>query len=81
MDSKEFMKRSQGDWETSQTVTDVGTADALSAAWYLTTSRIWPLVSSPVGGKIVFGIVLFLVIVASVVLSPSTESHFIYTDF
>ena len=78
---QEFAKRSQGEWETSQTVTDVGTADALSAAWYLTTSRIWPLVSSRIVGKIIFGIVLFIVIVASVVLSPSTESHFIYTDF
>jgi len=78
---KELAKRSQGEWETSQTLTDVGAADAVGAAWYLTASRIWPLVSSPILGKIVFGIVLFIVIVASVVLSPSTESHFIYTDF
>ncbi|MBV9402418.1 MAG: hypothetical protein JO018_01685 [Candidatus Eremiobacteraeota bacterium] len=78
---KELAKRSQGEWETSQTLTDVGAADAVSAAWYLTASRIWPLVSSPIFGKIVFGIVLFIIIVASVVLSPSTESHFIYTDF
>ncbi|MBV8362956.1 MAG: hypothetical protein JO193_00160 [Candidatus Eremiobacteraeota bacterium] len=78
---KELAKRSQGEWETSQTLTDVGAADAVSAAWYLTASRIWPLVSSPILGKIVFGIVLFIIIVASVVLSPSTESHFIYTDF
>jgi hypothetical protein len=28
-----------------------------------------------------FGIVLFILIVAIVVLSPSTESRFIYTDF
>jgi len=74
-------RRLQGDWETSQTVTDVGTADAISAAWYLTSSRIWPLVSSRIAGKIVFGIVLFVIVVATVVLSPSTESHFIYTDF
>jgi hypothetical protein len=79
--AKDFSRRSQGEWETSQTVTDVGTADAISAAWFLTGSRIWPLVSSRVVGKIVFGIVLFLIVVASVVLSPSTESHFIYTDF
>jgi len=78
---KEIVPRSQGDWETSQTVTDVGTADAVSAAWYLTSSRIWPLVSSRIAGKIVFGIVLFVVVVACVILSPSTESHFIYTDF
>ena len=79
--SNEFERRSQGDWETSQTLTDVGAADALGAAWYLTTSRIWPLVSSPVFGKVMFGVVLFIIIVASVLLSPSTESHFIYTDF
>ena len=27
------------------------------------------------------GIILFVIIVAIVVLSPTTESHFIYTDF
>lgn len=78
---KDDPRRSQGDWETSQTVIDVGTADAISAAWYLTGSRIWPLVSSRVGGKLVFGVVLFLIVVATVLFSPSTESHFIYTDF
>lgn len=32
-------------------------------------------------GPVTLGIVLFLIVVAVVILSPSTESRFIYTDF
>ena len=69
------------DWEDASTDLSSGTSDAFKAAWYLTTSRIWPLVRSPRSGPVVLGIVLALIIAASVLLSPSAESRFIYTDF
>ena len=68
------------EWGDARTVITTGTSDPIAAAWYLTTNRIWPLIAHPVRGPFLLGIVLFFV-VAMVVLSPSTESHFIYTDF
>jgi hypothetical protein len=69
------------DWEDASTDLSSGTSDAFKAAWYLTTNRIWPLVRSPRSGPIVLGIVLAILVVASVLLSPTAESRFIYTDF
>lgn len=69
------------DWEESATVLTSGSEDPFAAAWYLTTNRVWPLIAHPKRGPIVLGVVLFVLIVAMVILSPSTDSHFIYTDF
>jgi hypothetical protein len=69
------------DWEDASTRLAVGYRDAFEASWYLTRSRIWPLVRDERFGPVVLGVVLFVVIVATVLLSPATESHFIYTDF
>jgi hypothetical protein len=72
---------SQQGWEDAKTVITVGTNDILEASWYLTKNRLWPLMASPARGPIVLGFVLAFIIVAMVLLSPSTESRFIYTDF
>ncbi|PZR56402.1 MAG: hypothetical protein DLM50_08355 [Candidatus Meridianibacter frigidus] len=69
------------DWEDSKTVITTGTVDPFEASWYLTTSRLWPIVHSPRSGPILLGILLALIVIASVLFSPSTESRFIYTDF
>ncbi|HTV93171.1 MAG TPA: hypothetical protein VMG98_10680 [Verrucomicrobiae bacterium] len=69
------------EWGDARTVITTGTSDPIAAAWYLTSNRIWPLIAHPVRGPFLLGIVLFLLIVAMVLFSPSTESHFIYTDF
>lgn len=68
-------------WESAATVITSGTDDAYAASWYLTRSRIWPLISIGPFGPLALGVVLFLLIVAMVLFSPSTDSHFIYTDF
>ncbi|MDE2482450.1 MAG: hypothetical protein KGN02_09705 [bacterium] len=75
------LEHSDQSWSDAQTLITTGTEDPLAAAWYLTTSRIWPLMTNPRLGPIVLGIALFVIIVATVLFSPSTESHFIYTDF
>jgi hypothetical protein len=69
------------DWEDSSTKLTTGYRGAFEAAWYLTASRIWPIVKSPRYGPFVLGAVLFAIVVASVLFSPATDSHFIYTDF
>lgn len=69
------------EWENASTFITTGTSDSFEAAWYLTKSRIWPLVRHPTYGPVILGFVLFVVICAMVVLSPTAESHFIYTDF
>lgn len=71
---------SDAGWEAGAVPAYVERADAQSA-WYLTTSRIWPLVRHPTYGPIAFGVLVALIIALTVVLSPSTESRFIYTDF
>ncbi len=69
------------EWENSSTFITTGTSDSFEAAWYLTKSKIWPLVCHPIFGPFALGLVLFLLIGAMVVLSPAAQSHFIYTDF
>ncbi len=68
-------------WADAKTIITTGTDDPVAASWYLTKSRIWPFIADPRLGPAKLGIVLFLVIVLSVLLSPAAESHFIYTDF
>jgi len=69
------------EWENASTFITTGTSDSIAAAWFLTKSRVWPLVSHPTFGPFVLGFVLFVVVTAMVVLSPTAQSHFIYTDF
>ncbi len=69
------------DWETGPGIPEYARRETFEAAWYLTSSRIWPLVRDPVRGPIVLGLILAAIVVAAVILSPSTESRFIYTDF
>lgn len=68
-------------WEDARTRITAGTDDNYAASWYLTNNRIWPLIALPRKGPIVLGVILAMIIVATVLLSPSTDSHFIYTDF
>ena len=79
-DPKE-LEKSHESWESAQTEIVTGSDDSFAASWYLTESRVWPLLAHPVAGPFVLGLVFFVIVVATVVLSPSTESHFIYTDF
>ena len=74
-------KGDTADWEDAKTDLSVGSGDAFDAAWYLTTSRVWPLMRSSLSGPIILGVILALLVIACVVLSPSAESRFIYTDF
>lgn len=69
------------DWEDSSTVITAGTTDVYHAAHYLTGNRLWPMMRSPRYGPIVLGVVLAAILIVMVLLSPSAESHFIYTDF
>ena len=69
------------EWEDAATFITTGTTDSFEASWYLTKSRIWPLVCNPTFGPIALGVVLFVIIGGMIVLSPGAESHFIYTDF
>lgn len=80
-DPAPVLERSSESWSESQTVITTGTDDPMAASWYLTHSRIWPFLSDPRTGPIRLGMVLFVIIVFAILLSPSTESHFIYTDF
>ena len=75
------LERSHEEWADAKTVITTGTDDPVAASWYLTKSRLWPLLSEPRYGPVKLGIVLFAIVLLSVLLSPSTESHFIYTDF
>lgn len=68
-------------WEDETTRVTAVIEDVPAASWYLTRNRIWPLVRSPRYGPLVLGILLACIIIATVLLSPSAESHFIYTDF
>ena len=80
-DPAPVLERSSELWAEAQTLITTGTGDPVAAAWYLTTSRVWPLMADARYGPFVLGFVLFAVIAFSVLLSPSAESHFIYTDF
>lgn len=76
-----LLKNEKVGWEDAKTDIGSGNDDVFAASWYLTSNRIWPLVRRQRYGPIALGIVLACIIVATVLLSPSTESHFIYTDF
>ena len=70
------------DWEDAQTVITQRNSDRYAAAWVLTRAPFWPLARrGGVVGPIVLGLALAVVIVAMIVLAPSADSHFIYTDF
>lgn len=75
------IEHTSASWADAPTDITTGTTDPFEAAWYLTKSRVWPLVSQAKVGPFVLGAILFCIVVAMVVLSPSTDSHFIYTDF
>ncbi len=71
-----------GDWEDAETLITQRNADRFAAAWILTRAPWWPLTrGGPLAGPLVLGIVLFVLVVAMIVLAPSADSHFIYTDF
>ena len=69
------------DWEDATTRTEPIHHTDFEAAWFLTKSPLWRVARMPRFGPYALGVALFLLIVAMVLLSPSTDSHFIYTDF
>jgi hypothetical protein len=70
------------DWEDARTVITQHNDDRYAAAWVLVRAPFWPLARrGGLIGPIVLGIALFVIIVAMIVLAPSADSHFIYTDF
>jgi len=69
------------DWEDDATRLSTGYADAFEAAWFLTRSPLWRVVKHRFWGPYALGIVLAALVVAMILLSPATDSHFIYTDF
>jgi len=73
---------SQPDWEESTTLITQRNGDRYAAAWFLTRSPFWRVAQrGRLRGPVMLGAVLFSVIVVMIVLAPSAESHFIYTDF
>jgi hypothetical protein len=72
----------EGDWEHAATIITQRNADRYAAAWVLTRAPFWRYAKrGGVTGPVILGVVLFVLVVAMVVLAPSAESHFIYTDF
>jgi hypothetical protein len=70
------------DWADSKTVITQRNSDRYAAAWVLTRAPFWPLARrGGIVGPVVLGLALAVVIVAMIVLAPSADSHFIYTDF
>ena len=70
------------DWEDSKTVITQHNSDRYAAAWVLTRAPFWFIASrGGVFGPIVLGLALAAIIIAMIVLAPSADSHFIYTDF
>ncbi len=70
------------DWEDATTVITQRNADRYAAAWVLTRAPFWRLARrGGIVGPIVLGVALFVLVVTMVVLAPSADSHFIYTDF
>lgn len=80
-DPAPILEHSNESWTESKTIITSGTDDQLAASWYLTHSRIWRFLANPRTGPLVLGVILALIVVFTVLLSPSTDSHFIYTDF
>lgn len=68
-------------WEDTQTLITTGTENVYRASWYLAESRIVAVLGSWRSAPFALGIILALIVALAVVLSPSTDSHFIYTDF
>jgi hypothetical protein len=68
-------------WAETRTDLNSGTVDPYEAAWFLTQSRWWRVVGDPRSGPVVLGLLIAALIVAAVLLSPSVDSRFIYTDF
>jgi hypothetical protein len=70
------------DWEDATTLITQHNNDRYAAAWVLTRAPFWPLAKrGGIAGPIVLGLALALIVLAMIVLAPSTDSHFIYTDF
>jgi hypothetical protein len=68
-------------WEDAVTTLSAGTRDDVEAAWFLTRSSFWRVFGASPFGPALLGVALFGLVVAIVLLSPSTDSRFIYTDF
>jgi hypothetical protein len=70
------------DWEDATTVITQRQSNRYAAAWVLTGAPFWRYARrGGLAGPIVLGLALFVLVVAMVVLAPSADSHFIYTDF
>ncbi len=70
------------DWEDAKTLITQHNADRYAAAWVLTGAPFWRFARvGGIVGPLVLGVALFVIIVAMLVLAPSADSHFIYTDF
>jgi len=70
------------DWEDDTTIITQRNADRYAAAWVLTRAPFWWIARrGGVIGPVVLGVALFAIIVGMIVLAPSADSHFIYTDF
>ncbi len=69
-------------WEDAKTVITQRNNDRYAAAWVLTRAPFWFIASrGRMLGPIVLGLALAVIILAMIVLAPSADSHFIYTDF
>ena len=70
------------DWEDAQTLITQRNSDRYAAAWVLTRAPFWPLAQrGGIVGPAILGLALALLVIAMIVLAPSADSHFIYTDF
>lgn len=69
-------------WEDAQTQITQRNGDRYAAAWVLTRAPFWPLAQrGGILGPVVLGLALAVLVLAMIVLAPSADSHFIYTDF
>jgi hypothetical protein len=70
------------DWEDATTVITQHRSDRYAAAWVLTNAPFWGVARrGGFVGPIVLGLALAAIVIAMIVLAPSADSHFIYTDF
>lgn len=60
---------------------DVSVPGAVDVRTALRLDPIYRLIGSAVTSPYVLGLILALLAVLAIVLGPSSESHFIYTDF
>jgi hypothetical protein len=68
-------------WGEAVTKLSAGTRDDFEAAWFLTRSSFWRAFGTSQFAPALLGVGFFVLVVAIVLLSPSTDSRFIYTDF